>query len=134
MGDHLKKRRMDLELRQKDVAGQLGVCKGTLENWEQGKYEPEFRFLPAIIHFLGYDPRTEPQSLGERIRATRHEQGISQQELARQLGLDPSTVTAWERGEVCRPFPRFLRLFEEYVERAGGSSDIDDVEPKIVQR
>jgi transcriptional regulator with XRE-family HTH domain len=64
---------------------------------------------------LGYDPSPEPQSLGERIRSARRQQGISQRELAQKLGLDPSTVEAWERGEVRKLYPQFLRLFEEYV-------------------
>jgi len=46
LGAHLKKRRLDHELRQKDVAAQLGVKFKTYENWEQGKYEPGVRFLP----------------------------------------------------------------------------------------
>jgi transcriptional regulator with XRE-family HTH domain len=120
VGDHLKKRRMDLGLRQQDAAEQLGVSQGTFYNWERGRSEPEFRFLPAIIRFLEYDPTPEPLSLGDRIKATRHRQGISQGELARRLDLDPSTVTAWERGEVRKPFPRFRRLFEEYVEGVRG--------------
>ena len=36
--------RLDLGLRQKDVADQLGVNFRTFENWEQGKHEPEFRY------------------------------------------------------------------------------------------
>lgn len=88
---------MDLGLRQKDVAKELGVHHKTYENWEQGKYEPELRLFPAIIDFLGYDPSPEPKSLAERIRAARRREGISQEELARYLGLDESTVRAWER-------------------------------------
>ena len=60
MGEHLRKRRLDLGLRQKDAAERLGASPKTYEYWEQGKYEPEFRFLPAIIAFLGYDPTPEP--------------------------------------------------------------------------
>jgi transcriptional regulator with XRE-family HTH domain len=115
IGEHLKKRRLDLGLRQRDVAEQLGVNFKTYENWEQGRYEPEDRFFPAIVRFLGYDPSPAPASLPDRIRAARRRQGISQGELARRLGLDPGTVGAWETGAVERPYPRFRRLFEEYV-------------------
>jgi transcriptional regulator with XRE-family HTH domain len=116
LGEHLRKRRVDLGLRQKDAAERLGANPKTYENWEQEKYEPEFRFLPAIIEFLGYDPTPEPSTLRERIRAARHRQGISQEELARRLGIDPSTVTAWESGAVKKRYPRFVELFESYVE------------------
>lgn len=116
LGEHLKKRRLDLGLRQKDVARELGVNFKTYENWEQGKYEPEVRFLPAVIRFLGYDPSPAPVSLPDRIRAARRRQGISQRELARRLGLDPATVGTWEAGRVVRPFPRIAKLFAQYVE------------------
>jgi len=92
------------------------VNQRTYENWEKGKYGPELRFFPAIIGFLGYDPSPLPVSLAERIEATRRREGISQRELARKLGLDPTTVWAWETGRVQRPYPRLTRLFEEYVE------------------
>ncbi len=118
LGEHLKKRRLDLGLRQRDAAKQIGVNPKTYENWEQEKYEPEVRFWPGVILFLGYDPRPDPETLGERIRAARRRQGISQEELARRLGIDPSTVAAWEAGTVKRPYPRFVRLFEGYVESA----------------
>lgn len=106
---------MDRRLRQKDAAREIGADDNTYENWESGKHEPEFRFWPALIHFLGYDPRPEPETLALRIRNARRKQGISQRELARRLGLDPSTVAAWEAGTVKKPFPRFTRIFEEYV-------------------
>jgi predicted transcriptional regulator len=80
-----------------------------------GRAEPELRYVSGVIAFLGYDPYPEPQTLGQRIRRTRMRQGISHRELARQLGLDPSTVASWERDEVRRPYPRYRRLFEEYV-------------------
>ena len=97
------------------MADQLGVNQKTYENWEQGKYEPEDRFFPAVIRFMGYDPSPAPVSLPDRIRAARRRQGISQEELAHCLGLDPSTVGTWEAGTVVRPFPRIAALFEQYV-------------------
>jgi len=84
--------------------------------WNGGKYEPEGRFFPEVIRFLGYHSSPAPASLPERIRAARHCQGISQREFARRLGLDPATVQVWEAGAVVRPFPRIAAIFENYVE------------------
>jgi DNA-binding XRE family transcriptional regulator len=78
LGEHLKRRRLDLGLRQKEASERLGVTKNSYENWEHDKHEPEFRYWPEIIVFLGYDPRPEPATLAERIRETRRRQGISQ--------------------------------------------------------
>lgn len=116
LGDHLKKRRTDLGLTQKEVARELGANHRSYENWETGKHEPEFRYWPGIIRFLGYDPSTEPTTFGEQIRAARRRDGFSQRELARRLGVDFTTVQAWEEGTVRRKFLRIARLFEEYVE------------------
>jgi predicted transcriptional regulator len=35
IGDHLRKKRLDLCLRQRDVATQLGVTVNTVTNWEK---------------------------------------------------------------------------------------------------
>jgi transcriptional regulator with XRE-family HTH domain len=109
---------MDLGMIQKEVARELGVNFKTYENWEQGKYGPSVRHLPAVFRFLGFDPRPEPVTLGERIRRKREGEGLSQRELARKLRLDPTTVQTWEEGRVRKPYPRLIRLFEEYVESA----------------
>ena len=71
----------------------------------------------------GYDPGPEPETLTERIKATRQKQGISQRELARRLGIDPSTVMARGNGTVKKPFPRFRQLFEKYVKSAWRSAN-----------
>jgi len=48
-GDHLRKRRLDLGLLQKDVAQQIGVNRATITNWEINHNYPELRFVPRII-------------------------------------------------------------------------------------
>lgn len=117
MGEHLKKRRLDLGLRQKDVAQEVGATVQTVTNWEKGRTEPEPRHYPGIVRFLGYDPRAAPTScLGERLRSARLRQGLTQRQLADLLDVDPVTVWAWETGRVRKPYPRLVQLFEEYVE------------------
>lgn len=90
----------------------------TVLNWETNHTQVATRFLPKVIAFLGYDPRQEVGQLGERIRALRERQGLSQEALAGKLGLNRSTVTAWEQGRVLKPFPDIQRRFEEFL--AGG--------------
>jgi transcriptional regulator with XRE-family HTH domain len=116
LGEHLKKRRLDLGLGQKEVAAEFGANFKSYDNWEQEKHEPEFRYWPAIIGFLGYDPVPEPETFGERIRWRRRREGLTRKELAEKLGLDPVTVWAWEAGKIVRRYPRIARIFEEYVE------------------
>jgi len=84
IGDHIRKRRLDLGLFQKEVAVTIGVDTCTVTNWERGHSEPELRLIPSIIGFLGYEPTSDlPATLGERIKQYRILKGISQKELAR---------------------------------------------------
>ncbi len=42
----------------------------------------EFRHLPAIIRFLGYNPIPRGKTVGQRVRRTRQALGLSQKKLA----------------------------------------------------
>jgi transcriptional regulator with XRE-family HTH domain len=59
IGDHIKKRRLELGLEQDQVADKIGVTWNSVSNWERGIYRPSKRVLQSIIAFLGYDPRSE---------------------------------------------------------------------------
>jgi len=51
-----------------------------------------------IVEFLGYVPYdTSAISVGEKIVSYRKLLGLSQKRLAHQLGIDPSTLSKWER-------------------------------------
>jgi len=98
-GEHLKRRRISLGLRQRQVAARLGVTTKTYANWERGvSQRAALRLLPEVIRFLGYDPRPRPETFPERLRFTREGRGLSVQGLAALLGTVPSTILAWEKG------------------------------------
>jgi len=100
LGDHLRKRRLDLGLLQREVAEDLGVTESTIWNWEANYSYPQLRFIPGIIDFLGYDLDSTPtSSLGERILAYHRVMGTGQKELAHRLGVDPTTLSNWEKGK-----------------------------------
>jgi transcriptional regulator with XRE-family HTH domain len=66
LGDHLRKRRLDLSLRQKDVSEKLGVAEATVWYWEKNLTSPSLRYIPKIIKFLGYEPYdTMDKTLGQ---------------------------------------------------------------------
>jgi len=56
IGDHIRKRRMDLKLIQKALAERLRVNKDTIRFWESSQAKPSRVKIPTIIEFLGYDP------------------------------------------------------------------------------
>lgn len=53
LGDHLRKKRLDLGLSQKEMAVRLCVSVGTLYNWEKSLTSPQ-RLIPRIQDFSGY--------------------------------------------------------------------------------
>ncbi|MHB1957493.1 MAG: helix-turn-helix domain-containing protein [Acidobacteriaceae bacterium] len=98
LGDHIRKRRLDLKLLQKQVADQIGVHEQTITGWERNATVPEVRYMPAIIQFLGYNPLPAASSLPERLATTRRVLGLSQRKMAGKLGVDPATLMGWETG------------------------------------
>ena len=115
LGDHLRKIRLERGLFQDQVARELGVSVQTLLNWERNHTRVQTRFMPRVVAFLGYDPRQESGQLGDRIRARREGLGLSQVALAARLGLNASTVVAWERGRIRLAFPKVRKRFEEFL-------------------
>ena len=99
IGDHLLRRRLALRLLQRQVAQQLKVNVMSVRNWENNRNEPRAEHMPAIFDFLGYNPTQEAKASAERLKQRRIELGMSRTEAAAAIGVDPSTVARWERGE-----------------------------------
>ena len=74
-GEHLRRRRLELEQTQRQVADRFGVNPWTVLNWEKGYTEPLVEVLPTIIVFLGYDPFPQPTNLSEHFVAVRRKNG-----------------------------------------------------------
>jgi transcriptional regulator with XRE-family HTH domain len=98
LGDHIRKRRLDLSLKQVEVAEQLGTSESTINNWERHRSTPETRFYPGTISFLGYNPLPELTTFAERLVYSRKSLGLSQGEVAELIGTDQSSVAGWELG------------------------------------
>jgi transcriptional regulator with XRE-family HTH domain len=89
-----------LKLFQKDVAKIIGCDECNIWNWENNYNEPVLKFIPKIIDFLGYVLYDVSKlTFGERIKIIRQSRGISGRELAKKVGIDPSTIYSWEKGE-----------------------------------
>jgi transcriptional regulator with XRE-family HTH domain len=115
IGDHIKKRRLDLKLLQREVAERFGVDETTVQFWENNRVKPSLALTPKIIEFLGYDPLgAKPISLGEKIRHFRRLHGLSQKRLADILGIDKTTLAGWERREH-QPTKRFFNRLNSFL-------------------
>ena len=124
LGEHIKRRRLQLGLYQKDVAAVIGVSTETVFNWEKGLNNPEIQYMPSIITFIGYDPEPpKPTNIAEYIKAKRRELGWTQERLAYHLGVDPCTITDWEAGKTIlfkahrKKVATFIGLCESEIDR-----------------
>ncbi len=99
VGDHLRRRRLELKLLQRDVAAQIGADESSIFNWEANRGQPQLRYMPAVIGFLGYNPLPKATDLAGRLVRHRTSLGLTQKQAAQQIGVDPSTLARWERGE-----------------------------------
>ena len=115
IGEHLRNRRLELKLLQKDVAQKLEVSEDTITYWENGRSKPSIRQFPKIVEFLGYDPYSyDALTLSGRMKLYRHKNGLSQEELAKMLGVNESTVFSWEK-EKHAPLPEQKKQLEEIL-------------------
>lgn len=115
IGEHIKNRRLFLKLFQSDIAKILNVSEDTITYWENGRSYPQIKHYPKLIQFLGYSPFiTETQTLGGRIKKYRIETGTSQEKLAAMIGVDETSILAWETN-IRKPLPSKMKLLQKLI-------------------
>jgi transcriptional regulator with XRE-family HTH domain len=98
LGEHLKKRRRQLGLLQREAAERMGVSAETISDWEMDKTEPVASQFRPVVAFLGYDPMPGPSTLAERLQAKRRALGVTFSQVARYFGWDAGTLTRYLNG------------------------------------
>ena len=83
-------------------------------NWERNRCEPKIQYLPKIIDFLGYAPFAKGESFPERLKSYRKLRGLTQRQLADELGVVLPTVQTWEWG-IHQPRPKTREQVERYI-------------------
>ncbi|MCX6968035.1 MAG: helix-turn-helix transcriptional regulator [Verrucomicrobia bacterium] len=99
IGEAIRKRRLDLGLKQREAAKRIGCNYLTLVNWEKGHFSPRVNHMAGVVQFLGYNPLPTGSTIAEQLVAHRKAHGLTQKNFARELGVDPSTLAKWERGD-----------------------------------
>jgi DNA-binding transcriptional regulator YiaG len=74
------------------------VDLATVLDWEKDRTTPGARRMAAVCRFLGCLPGGVGEGLPGRLRAARQVLGLTQDDHARQLGVDPETLRRWEHG------------------------------------
>ena len=113
LGEHLRKRRLELVLTQKEAARTLGCSWRTVFNWGNGKTKPAVDSIPAIIEFLSYDPFGKAVSLLDQPAAARRTRGWTIKRAAKELGVDEGTWARWEKTGV--PWQRYQAIVQTFL-------------------
>lgn len=80
----------------------------TINNWENGRtFNPPAAVYPKIYRFLGYVPYQPAAPINKKLMIWRRVSGLTQSELARMTGVDPSILGYWEAG-VRKPGKRMV--------------------------
>jgi transcriptional regulator with XRE-family HTH domain len=114
LGEHIRKARQDRGLYHKDVANAVGVSICSVNNWVNGHGEPEIRFVPAIIKFLGYNPRPIPTGTLEKLAWYKWSQGLNYEDLGKRMQIHPEQLQAWLIGRQ-KPFNKSLAKIDAFL-------------------
>ena len=97
LGNHIRNKRLQMRLSQREVADLIGVEQMSISHWERDKAEPQTGHLPKIVQFLGYNPRpAETETFGSRLQYARLLKGLDSLELAGQIGVSTKAILRWE--------------------------------------
>ena len=66
IGEHIRKKRIDEGLLQKELATLFGTSVDTITNWENNKYFPQIQFAAKIIAFLCHNALKQDSVIGPR--------------------------------------------------------------------
>jgi site-specific DNA recombinase len=114
LGEHIRKVRLDRGLYHKDIANAVGVSICSINNWENGHGEPEIRFIPKIIEFLGYNPRPMPTGILEKLAWYKWSQGLNYEALGERMRIHHEQLQAWLVGRQ-KPFNKSLARIDEFL-------------------
>jgi transcriptional regulator with XRE-family HTH domain len=119
LGEHVKKRRRELGLLQREAAERMGIQRDTYVNWEKDKTRPVASQFRPVVTFLGYDPMPAPETLSERLKAKRRSLRVTFAQVARYLEWDSGSLSRYLNGTWRIPPERVVKL-EAFLSAEGG--------------
>ena len=116
LGQHLRSRRLVLNLTQAQAALHLNTLREQYDRWERDEVVPEVSMWPRLIHFFGHYP-SNCQSPADWVLRARRTLGLSQFAIGRKVGIIAETIRKWEHGKA-EPPPDLLHRFQEMIQVA----------------
>lgn len=114
VGNHLRNKRLILQLEQTQVAELLGLNYRTYASWEIRGVKPDWKYFPKIIQFLGYNPFQPDTTISGKVKMCCILKGVSKLELSHLLGLDVRRLKDWEDG-ISKPKPEVQKRLRQIL-------------------
>nr|DAL89450.1 MAG TPA: Repressor protein CI [Caudoviricetes sp.] len=108
IGERIKELRKSKGVSQKELAQKAGLSIGSIQGYEQGRYNPKLEAIVKMADTLEveldnfYDAllqHGENVSIGGKIKAMRLQKGVSQAALAKCLGVSAAMIYQYEVGK-----------------------------------
>lgn len=81
----------------------VGVTEDCITLWENNKADPTAKYVAKIIQFMGELPPILPDTFAGKVKAYRYVHGLTHNQMGRLVGVNGSTVSAWETGYLPNP-------------------------------
>ena len=132
LGEEIRKRRLDLNLKQIEVAKIIGCDEMSLVAWEKGYRTPRINHMGKVVEFLGFVPFPKCDTMAQQLVNYRKTRGLRQKAFAAELEVDPSTLARWERGER-EPKSAHAQLLESILQCPSLAPSVYSTVPKVFQ-
>lgn len=121
-GLRIRVARNEANLTIRELATLSGLTPETISMMENGVHPPSLKSLSKIsawlsqpIHYLGCFETLPEATFGERLKKARLFYGLTKQEAAMKLGVDPKSISNWESNSVL-PSDKHLAKTHEFME------------------
>lgn len=109
LGQHLRSKRLLLNLTQAQVAKELGTIREQYERWERDEITPIASFWPRLVRYFGKYPLAVDTPADWLLKA-RRVNGLSQYALGRKITAIAKIVRKWEHGQAEPPAPMLAKI------------------------
>lgn len=131
LGEHLRKRRLEFDQTQENMAIRFRISLTAYNSWEANRVVPKLAKWPEIVRFIGYDPTPPPTKFSQAVAALRRSLGLDKHQFAKRLQVDVKSVLNWEASRT-EPFPKMRKKLAALASESDACNCFHAFHPSLV--